>query len=34
MGLGAAAGLAGVFLGARNARAARGTPDEPSDESR
>ena len=34
MGLGAAAGLAGVFLGARHARAARGTPDESSDESR
>ena len=34
MGLGAAAGLAGVFLGARSARAARGTPDESSDEPR
>ncbi|MGE0359112.1 MAG: hypothetical protein AB7H93_24270 [Vicinamibacterales bacterium] len=34
MGLGAAAGLASVFLGARHARAERGAPDDESDGSR
>jgi hypothetical protein len=32
MGLGAAAGLAGLFLGARGARAERGSPDDGPDE--